>query len=129
MGNFLSSKWGSYVKAFIVIMLAFIASKGTVTGLDWSEVIISSLVSFLPFALRFVNEDSWLNTAYGSYLKMFLSVGIAYIIDRGGFVGINWDELINTCFMSVIPVVINILNAKDDRYGVLPPNTLTDTKK
>jgi hypothetical protein len=62
-------------------------------------------------------ENNILNTWYGSYIKVFLTVVLTMVLTHGSIFGINWKEFANAAVMSFIPILINALNPNDPRYG------------
>lgn len=120
MGNFLQTKWGSYVKAFLGIVLAYIiAHGGSITTLGLSAWLGAISASFLPFVIKWITgaTGGFWNTWYGGLLKTFVTVGLAYIIEHGGFVGLDLGALVNACIVAVITVIVNSGNPEDTRYG------------
>jgi hypothetical protein len=61
--------------------------------------------------------QKFLNTAAGSYLKVFITIVIGMVITHGSIWGINWKDFANTAVISFLPIIINALNPKDPRYG------------
>lgn len=62
-----------------------------------------------------------LNTAFGSYVKTFLSVVLTLVLTQlaSGLsvLELDWGVIGNGALVSFLPVVINALNPKDKRYG------------
>ncbi len=120
MNEFLNTKWGSYAKAFLGIVLAYmLANGGTLSTLGTSAWLGAISASFLPFVIKWISgaQGGFFNTWYGGLLKTFITVGIAYVIDHGGFIGLNWGALLNAGFVAVITVIVNSTNPNDTRYG------------
>jgi hypothetical protein len=111
---------GSYVKAFLAIVIAFIISKGSIYNLDWMDLLSSSIMSFLPVIVKAISgtKTGFFNTVVGGYVKTFVTVGLAYIIAAGSIYNLNWTELVNTAIMALLPVFLNIVNPVDTRYGL-----------
>lgn len=66
--------------------------------------------------------QNFLNSVVGSYLKVFLSIALALILaqlQQGVlFSNIDWNLIFNAGLVSFLPVLINALNPKDERYGI-----------
>lgn len=120
MKTFLSLA-GSYLKAFLAIVIAFIISKGSIANLDWWDLLSTCIVSFLPVLIKALSgaEDGFFNTVVGGYVKTLVTVALAYIVSAGTIYGLNWQELVNTAIMALLPVLLNIVNPADTRYGVI----------
>ena len=120
MTDFLNTKWGSYLKAFIGIILAFLtANGGSFSSLGLSAWLGALTASLLPFILKVIEgetEGFW-NTWYGGLLKTTITVSLAYVINHSGFVGLNWGALLNAVGVAVITVLFNAVNPNDYRYG------------
>lgn len=69
----------------------------------------------------------FLNTAFGSYLKVFVTVLLTtFLAMNKGIFDLDTESikmLVSAAFMSLIPIVLNALNPNDPRYG---RNKLTD---
>jgi Na+/citrate or Na+/malate symporter len=61
---------------------------------------------------------NFLNTPYGSFLKVFIAAILVFIIKSGSIWGIDWKQLLDAATLAVIPVIINFFNPADTRYGV-----------
>lgn len=121
MTNFLSTKWGSYLKALLGIILAYmLANGGTLATLGLSAWLGAISASFLPFVIKWItgSTNGFFNTWYGGLLKTFVTVGLAYVVEHGGFIGLNWGALVNAGVVAVITVIVNAGNPDDARYGV-----------
>lgn len=59
----------------------------------------------------------FLNTMYGSYIKVFLSAVLTMIIAKGNIYLITLEECISAGVISILPIIINYLNPNDKRYG------------
>ena len=59
----------------------------------------------------------FLNTMYGSYVKVFLSAVLTMIITKGNIYLITLEECISAGVISILPIIINYLNPNDKRYG------------
>ena len=59
----------------------------------------------------------FLNSIYGSYLKVFLSAILTMILAKGDIYSVTLKECISAGVISIIPIVINYLNPNDTRYG------------
>jgi hypothetical protein len=59
----------------------------------------------------------FLNSIYGSYVKVFLSAVLTMIIAKGNIYLVTLEECISAGVISILPIVINYLNPHDSRYG------------
>ena len=59
----------------------------------------------------------FLNTIYGSWIKVFLSAVLTMIIAKGDIYLITLKECFSAGIISILPIVINYLNPNDNRYG------------
>jgi hypothetical protein len=59
----------------------------------------------------------FLNSIYGSYIKVFLSAILTMILAKGDIYSITLQECISAGVISIIPIIINYLNPNDTRYG------------
>ena len=59
----------------------------------------------------------FLNSIYGSYVKVFLSAILTMIIAKGDVYLVSLKECISAGVISILPIVINYLNPNDTRYG------------
>jgi hypothetical protein len=59
----------------------------------------------------------FLNSIYGSYVKVFLSAILTMILAKGDIYSITLKECISAGVISIIPIIINYLNPNDTRYG------------
>ena len=59
----------------------------------------------------------FLNSIYGSYVKVFLSAVLTMIIAKGNIYLVTLEECISAGVISILPIVINYLNPHDNRYG------------
>jgi hypothetical protein len=59
----------------------------------------------------------FLNSIYGSYLKVFISAILTMILAKGDIYSVTLKECISAGVISIIPIVINYLNPNDTRYG------------
>lgn len=66
-------------------------------------------------------KKHFLNTAFGSYLKVFVTVMLTTYLAMGKDVfdldAESIKMLISAAFTSSIPILINALNPNDPRYG------------
>ena len=62
------------------------------------------------------------NSAAGSYLKAFLSVFLTLVLTQMvsglSILALDWGMVLNGAIVSFLPLLINALNPKDNRYGV-----------
>jgi len=59
----------------------------------------------------------FLNTIYGSWVKVFLSAVLTMVIAKGNIYFITLEECISAGVISILPIIINYLNPNDNRYG------------
>jgi len=120
MENFLNTKWGSFLKTFLGIVLAYMmAHGGTLATLGLSAWLGAISASLAAFFIKWMTGETggFFNTWYGGLLKTFLLVGLGYVVEHGGLIGLNWGALVNAGVVAVITVIINARNPADTRYG------------
>lgn len=119
MGNFLSTKWGSFLKQFLAIILMFtLTNEGGIANLGWVQLVEASLLSLFPVILKAIKEEGgFFNTWYGGLLKSLIIVVIAYFMEVGDIFNIDWTHFVNAVWTAFVPILINILNPGDQRYG------------
>lgn len=59
----------------------------------------------------------FLNSIYGSWLKVALTAILTMIIAKGNIYEVTLEEVISAAVVSVLPIIINYLNPHDPRYG------------
>lgn len=59
----------------------------------------------------------FLNSIYGSWLKIFLSAILTMVMAKGDIYMITLKECISAGIISILPIIINYLNPHDKRYG------------
>jgi hypothetical protein len=59
----------------------------------------------------------FLNSIYGSWLKVALTAILTMIITKGNIYEITLEEVISAGVISILPIIINWLNPNDTRYG------------
>lgn len=59
----------------------------------------------------------FLNSIYGSWLKIFLSAILTMVIAKGDIYMVTLKECISAGIISILPIIINYLNPHDTRYG------------
>jgi hypothetical protein len=59
----------------------------------------------------------FLNTIYGSWIKVFLSAVLTMIIAKGDIFAVSLKECLSAGAISILPIIINYLNPHDTRYG------------
>ena len=59
----------------------------------------------------------FLNSIYGSWLKVALTAILTMIITKGNIYEITIAECVSAAVISILPIVINYLNPNDPRYG------------
>lgn len=59
----------------------------------------------------------FLNSIYGSWVKIFTSAILTMIIAKGDIYAVTLKECISAGIISILPIIINYLNPNDTRYG------------
>lgn len=59
----------------------------------------------------------FLNTIYGSWVKVFVSAVLTMIVMKGDIYLITLKDCLNAGIISILPIIINFLNPLDKRYG------------
>jgi len=59
----------------------------------------------------------FLNSIYGSWIKIFLSAIITMVMAKGDIYLVTLKECISAGIISILPIIINYLNPHDKRYG------------
>jgi len=59
----------------------------------------------------------FLNSIYGSWVKVFVSAVLTMIVMKGDIYLITWKDCLNAGIISILPIIINFLNPLDKRYG------------
>lgn len=59
----------------------------------------------------------FLNSIYGSWLKVFVSAILTMIVMKGDIYLITFKDCLNAGIISILPIIINYLNPHDKRYG------------
>ena len=59
----------------------------------------------------------FLNSIWGSWLKVAITAILTMIITKGNIYEITLAECISAAVISILPIVINYLNPNDPRYG------------
>ena len=59
----------------------------------------------------------FLNSIYGSWLKVFLSAILTMVMAKGDIYMVTLKECISAGIISILPIIINYLNPHDKRYG------------
>ena len=59
----------------------------------------------------------FLNSIYGSWVKIFLSAILTMIMSKGDIYLITLKDCLNAGIISVLPIIINYLNPHDTRSG------------
>jgi hypothetical protein len=59
----------------------------------------------------------FLNSIYGSWVKIFLSAILTMVIAKGDIYLVTLKECISAGVISILPIIINYLNPNDTRYG------------
>ena len=59
----------------------------------------------------------FLNTAIGSWIKVYLAeIGVLIIAEKT-VIGLDWRLIASAALVATLPVLINALNPADKRYG------------
>ncbi len=59
----------------------------------------------------------FLNSIYGSWVKIFLSAILTMVMAKGDIYLVTLKECISAGIISILPIIINYLNPLDKRYG------------
>jgi hypothetical protein len=59
----------------------------------------------------------FLNSVYGSWVKVFLSAILTMVIVKNDIYSVTLKECISAGIISILPIIINYLNPNDTRYG------------
>lgn len=59
----------------------------------------------------------FLNTIYGSWIKVAVVAILTMAISKGNIFDITLKDCINAAVISLLPIVVNYLNPHDTRYG------------
>ena len=59
----------------------------------------------------------FLNTIYGSWLKVAVVAILTMAISKGDIYSITLKDCLNSAVISILPIIINYLNPHDKRYG------------
>lgn len=59
----------------------------------------------------------FLNSIYGSWLKLVLTAILTMIITKGNIYEVSLEECISAAVISILPIIINFINPHDPRYG------------
>lgn len=59
----------------------------------------------------------FLNSIYGSWLKLVLTAILTMIITKGNIYEVTLEECISAAVISILPIIVNFLNPHDPRYG------------
>lgn len=59
----------------------------------------------------------FLNSIYGSWLKVALTAILTMIITKGNIYEVTLEECISAAVISILPIIVNFLNPHDKRYG------------
>lgn len=59
----------------------------------------------------------FLNSIYGSWLKVFVSAILTMIMSKGDIYLITLKDCLNAGIISILPIIINYINPNDKRYG------------
>jgi hypothetical protein len=59
----------------------------------------------------------FLNSVYGSWLKLVITAILTMIISKGNIYEVTLEECISAAVISILPIIVNFLNPHDTRYG------------
>lgn len=59
----------------------------------------------------------FLNSIYGSWLKVTITAILTMIIAKGNIYEVSLEECISAAVISILPIIVNWLNPHDPRYG------------
>jgi len=59
----------------------------------------------------------FLNSIYGSWVKIFLSAILTMIVVKNDIYSVTLKECLSAGIISILPIIINYLNPNDTRYG------------
>jgi hypothetical protein len=59
----------------------------------------------------------FLNSIYGSWVKIFLSAILTMVIAKGNIYSVTLKECFSAGVISILPIIVNYLNPHDTRYG------------
>lgn len=59
----------------------------------------------------------FLNSIYGSWLKVTITAILTMIIAKGNIYEVSLEECISAAVISILPIIVNWLNPHDSRYG------------
>jgi len=59
----------------------------------------------------------FLNSIYGSWLKVAVTAILTMIIAKGNIYEVTLQEVISAAVVSILPIIVNWLNPHDTRYG------------
>ena len=59
----------------------------------------------------------FLNSIYGSWLKVALTAILTMIITKGNIYEVTLEEVISAGVVAMLPIIVNWLNPHDTRYG------------
>lgn len=127
MNTSLKLALNSWLKAFIAAMLSFVLlqySNGLpITSLSIWAVVGSGIAGVLPAIYKyFNNEEGFLNTFWGSWIKSLITIGLSLVIERLGagisIFALDWVNIANATIAGLIPSLINWLDPNNTRYGI-----------
>ena len=59
----------------------------------------------------------FLNSIYGSWLKVAITAILTMIITKGNIYEVTLEEVISAGVVAMLPIIVNWLNPHDTRYG------------
>ena len=59
----------------------------------------------------------FLNSIWGSWLKVALTGVLTMIIAKGNIYEIAMQDIISAAVIAILPIIVNYLNPHDPRYG------------
>jgi hypothetical protein len=67
--------------------------------------------------LKKYKKMKFLNSVYGSWLKLVITAILTMVITKGNIYEVTIEECISAAVISILPIIINWLNPHDPRYG------------
>lgn len=118
--TFFNSAIGTYVKHLITLFIMFFVEHGFSTDFSITETVLVIVVPTLPMLIKIISgvEGGFWNKWYGSLLKSVLVGAISFISAKGTFIGWTFNEMIKAIVPTILPLLFNILNPNDTRYGL-----------
>jgi hypothetical protein len=67
--------------------------------------------------LKKYKKMKFLNSVYGSWLKLVITAILTMVITKGNIYEVTLEECISAAVISILPIILNWLNPHDPRYG------------